>query len=59
MSIWDTFSHMPGNVVNNATGDVACDSYHKYNEDINLLRALKVHVPEACKLLTLDDRTIV
>ena len=43
MSIWDTFSHVPGNIVNNATGDVACDSYHKYNEDINLLRALKVH----------------
>ncbi len=29
-SIWDTFSHTPGKVVNNATGDVADDHYHLY-----------------------------
>ena len=29
-SIWDTFTHEGGNVRNNDTGDVACDSYHKY-----------------------------
>ena len=28
-SIWDTFSHEGGNVYNNDTGDIACDSYHK------------------------------
>ena len=43
LSIWDTFSHKPGRVINNATGDIACDSYHKYGEDVNLLRSLKVH----------------
>ena len=44
LSIWDTFSHTPGNIRNNDTGDVACDSYHRYGEDINLLRSLKVCV---------------
>ncbi|MFX8278032.1 family 1 glycosylhydrolase, partial [Acinetobacter baumannii] len=29
-TIWDTFSHTPGKVLNNDTGDVACDFYHKY-----------------------------
>ncbi|HEY2851728.1 MAG TPA: family 1 glycosylhydrolase, partial [Gemmatimonadaceae bacterium] len=29
-SIWDTFSHTPGKVANNATGDVADDHYHRY-----------------------------
>ena len=44
LSIWDTFSHTSGNIRNNDTGDVACDSYHRYGEDINLLRSLKVCV---------------
>ena len=29
VNIWDTFTHEGGNVYNNDTGDVACDSYHK------------------------------
>lgn len=29
VQIWDTFSHIPGNIANNDTGDVACDSYNK------------------------------
>ncbi|KAL3857520.1 hypothetical protein ACJMK2_012180 [Sinanodonta woodiana] len=41
-SIWDTFSRIPGNVDNNDTGDVACDSYNKYEEDIKLLQDLNV-----------------
>lgn len=28
-SIWDTFTHEPGNIANNDTGDVTCDSYNK------------------------------
>ena len=41
-SIWDTFSHAPGTVYHGDTGDVACDSYHRYPEDIALLRQLGV-----------------
>ncbi len=39
-SIWDRFSATPGNVVNGDSGVVACDSYHRYGEDIRLLRDL-------------------
>ncbi|MBB4153217.1 beta-glucosidase [Sphingomonas jinjuensis] len=41
-SIWDVFSRTPGKVANGDTGDVACDSYHRYAEDIALLKALGV-----------------
>uniref|UniRef100_A0A4X2KI39 Lactase n=1 Tax=Vombatus ursinus TaxID=29139 RepID=A0A4X2KI39_VOMUR len=41
--IWDNFTHTPGNnVKNNDNGDVACDSYNKWEEDLNILRALRV-----------------
>ncbi|MEY4411521.1 MAG: hypothetical protein RLZ69_1095, partial [Actinomycetota bacterium] len=33
-SIWDTFSRIPGKVANGDTGDVACDFYHLYPQDI-------------------------
>jgi beta-glucosidase len=39
-SVWDTFSHTPGKVVNDATGDVAADHYHRYKEDVQLMKAL-------------------
>ncbi|MFL6127717.1 MAG: GH1 family beta-glucosidase [Mycobacteriales bacterium] len=42
-SIWDTFSHRPGAVRTGDTGDVACDSYHRYAEDVRLLAGLGVH----------------
>jgi beta-glucosidase len=41
-SIWDTFSHTPGKVFHGDTGDVACDSYHRYPEDIAMLARLGV-----------------
>ena len=41
-SIWDTFSHTPGKTYHGDTGDVACDSYHRYPEDIALLKRLGV-----------------
>ena len=41
-SIWDRFSHIPGKIKNGDTGDVACDSYHRYKEDIALLKALNL-----------------
>ena len=39
-SIWDVFSHTPGKTANGDTGDVACDSYHRYREDTQLLKGL-------------------
>lgn len=39
-SIWDRFSHTPGKVKNNDTGDIACDHYHRYPEDVALMKRL-------------------
>lgn len=38
VSIWDTFSHTPGNIKNGDTGDVAADSYHRWQEDVQLVK---------------------
>ena len=39
-SIWDRFSHTPGRIRTGDTGDVACDFYHRYREDIGLMKGL-------------------
>ena len=39
-SIWDRFSHKPGAVVNGDTGDVACDHYHRWAADLDLMASL-------------------
>ena len=39
-SVWDTFSHTPGKVLDGDTGDVACDHYHRYSEDVALMAGL-------------------
>jgi beta-glucosidase len=39
-SVWDTFSHTPGRVMGGDTGDVACDHYHRYKDDIALMADL-------------------
>jgi beta-glucosidase len=39
-SVWDTFSHTPGKVRGGDTGDIACDSYHRYREDVELIASL-------------------
>ncbi|QTF06593.1 beta-glucosidase [Brenneria izadpanahii] len=41
-SVWDDYSHTPGRIVNGDTADVACDHYHRYPEDIALMRRLGV-----------------
>jgi beta-glucosidase len=41
-SIWDTFAHTPGKVHRGDTGDIACDSYHRLDEDLRLLGDLGV-----------------
>ena len=37
-NIWDDFSHIPGKVFNNDTGDRACDTYHRWAEDVALMK---------------------
>jgi beta-glucosidase len=39
-SVWDTFSHAPGNIRGGDTGDIACDSYHRYREDVAMMASL-------------------
>ena len=39
-SIWDTFSKTPGKVRNGDTGDIACDHYHRYTADFELMKSL-------------------
>jgi beta-glucosidase len=43
-SIWDHFTHKKGNVNNNETADIAVDFYHKFKEDIALVKALNLKV---------------
>src|SRR5262245_10364881 len=42
-SIWDTYCHAPGHIKNNDTGDVANDHYHRYKEDVALLKGIGVN----------------
>ena len=42
-SIWDRFAHTPGKIGNGETGDVACDSYHRWQEDIALMRTMNLN----------------
>lgn len=42
-SIWDRFAHTPGKIKNGDTGDTACDSYHRWREDIALARAMNLN----------------
>ena len=39
-SIWDRFSHTPGKVDNGDTGDVACDHYHRWRDDMALMKEI-------------------
>ena len=41
-SIWDRFAHTPGKVKDNDTGDIACDSYHRFREDVALCKQLNL-----------------
>jgi beta-glucosidase len=40
LSIWDTYVHKPGHIKNNDTGDVANDHYHRYKEDVALMKGI-------------------
>ena len=38
--IWDVYTKEPGKVYSNHTGEVACDHYHRYKEDVQLLKEM-------------------
>ncbi|BBN10650.1 beta-glucosidase [Marchantia polymorpha subsp. ruderalis] len=42
LTIWDTFTQTPGKIAGNTSGDIAVDSYHRYKDDIELLKDLNV-----------------
>ena len=43
MSIWDTFTDPKlGNIDDDSDGKIACDSYHKYKDDVQLIKAMGV-----------------
>ena len=39
-SIWTRFAHTPGMMLNGDTGDVACDHYNRWRDDVKLMREL-------------------
>jgi len=41
-SIWDRFSHTPGMIVNEETGDVATDHYHRWSQDVGLMKEMGI-----------------
>ena len=41
-SIWDRFTHAPGHIERSENGDIACDHYHRYREDIELMSRLGI-----------------
>ncbi len=40
LSIWDAFCHTPGKILHDHTGDVACDHYHRFKEDVALMASM-------------------
>lgn len=42
-SIWDVFSHAPGKVKHGDTGDIAADSFHRWQDDVAILKELKLN----------------
>jgi beta-glucosidase len=41
-SIWDDFAHTPGRISDGGTGDIACDHYHRFADDVALMKSLGV-----------------
>ena len=42
LSIWDAFCRIPEKVINSENGDVACDHYHRFREDVQLMADMGV-----------------
>src|SRR4029453_15453708 len=43
LSVWDTLVRQPGKIWEGHTGDVACDHYHRFKEDVSLMREIGVN----------------
>jgi beta-glucosidase len=41
-SIWDSFCRVPGAIADNSNGDIACDHYHRWADDLEIIRSLGV-----------------
>lgn len=42
MSVWDTFSHTPGKIRTGDTGDIACDHYRRFRDDVRIMSELEI-----------------
>ena len=42
LSVWDVFTHEPKHIKDNSTGDVACDHYHRFREDVKLMKEMGI-----------------
>ena len=42
LNIWDVYSHTPGKIADGSTGDVACDHYHRFREDVKLMKEMGI-----------------
>src|SRR5690242_10102452 len=42
-SIWDRFTHVRGNIANDENGDVACDHYRRWPDDLDLMARLNLN----------------
>jgi beta-glucosidase len=42
-SVWDEFCRQPGKIWSNHSGEVACDHYHRYEEDVSLMKQIGLH----------------
>lgn len=58
-SIWDSFARIPGTISDHTTPEIACDSYHRYREDIGLMQrlGLKAYRYSICWPRVLPDGT--
>ena len=43
-TIWDRFSDVPGNIEDGCTGEIACDHYHRWREDVQLMKQMGIQV---------------
>ena len=43
LNIWDVYSHEPGKIEDGTTSDVACDHYHRFKEDVELMKSLGIN----------------